>query len=132
MVLSPGFDVDRTIFFTFSEPDAGGNSRTAVARAVLGDTAISDVKSSIARRLRCPGSMHYGSRLVFDREGYLFVTLGERGEQDAGAGPGDDAGQGGEDPPRRQHPARQSGVPAAGRQSPASGATATAIRRARR
>ena len=26
--------------------------------------------------------MHYGSRLVFDREGYLFITLGERGEQE--------------------------------------------------
>jgi glucose/arabinose dehydrogenase len=82
VVLSPGFGVDRTIFFTFSEPDGVDGSRTAVARAVLGDTVISDVQVIYRQTPSRPGSIHYGSRLVFDREGYLFVTLGERGEPD--------------------------------------------------
>jgi aldose sugar dehydrogenase len=79
VVLSPGFDSDRTIFFTFAEPDAGGNSRAAVARAVLGDDAISGVQVIYRQTPSLPTSMHYGSRLVFDREGYLFVTFGDRG-----------------------------------------------------
>ena len=82
VVLSPGFAVDRTIFFTFSEPDAGGNSRAAVARAVLGDTAISQVAVIYRQTPSLPTTMHYGSRLVFDREGFLYVTFGERGLAD--------------------------------------------------
>ena len=82
VVLGPGFDVDRTIFFTFSEPDASGNSRTAVARAVLGDTAISGVQIIYRQRPSLPTTLQYGSRLVFDRAGFLFVTLGDRGLQD--------------------------------------------------
>jgi len=82
VVLGPGFGADRTIFFTFSEPDGIDSSRTAVARAVLGDTAISDVQVIYRQTPSRPGSIHYGSRLVFDRDGYLFVTLGERGEQE--------------------------------------------------
>jgi aldose sugar dehydrogenase len=35
---------------------------------------------------------HFGSRLVFDREGYLYITLGDRGEMDRAQRPGDHAG----------------------------------------
>ena len=82
VVVSPGFVDDRTIFFSYSEPDGPDTSRTAVARAILGETAISDVQVIYRQVPSRPGSMHYGSRLVFDREGYLFITLGERGEQE--------------------------------------------------
>ena len=82
VVVSPGFADDRTIFFSYSEPDGPDTSRTAVARAILGETAISDVQVIYRQVPSRPGSMHYGSRLVFDREGYLFITLGERGEQE--------------------------------------------------
>jgi len=82
VVLSPGFASDRTIFFTYSEPAGNDTSRTAVARAELGDTALSNLAVIYRQTPARPGSMHYGSRLVFDRGGNLYVTMGERGEQD--------------------------------------------------
>lgn len=81
VVLSPAFAEDRTIFFTFAEPAGSGNSRAAIARAVLGDAAISGVQVIHRQVPAVPSDMHYGARLVFGPDGNLFATFGERGEQ---------------------------------------------------
>ena len=78
VALSPAFDSDRMIYFTFAEPDAGGNSRAAVARAVLGESAISGVEVIYRQTPSLPSSLQYGARLVFDRDGHLYVTFGDR------------------------------------------------------
>lgn len=79
VVLGPDFASDRTIFFSFSEPTENG-ARTAVARAKLDvdNLALSDVRVIFGQRDDPRGNNHWGSRLVFDREGMLFVTLGDR------------------------------------------------------
>ena len=82
VVLSPNFASDRTIFFTFSEPVAGDQGRTAVARAELGEAGIAGLSIIYRQSPARSGTIHYGSRLVFDQAGFLYVTLGERGEGD--------------------------------------------------
>ncbi len=82
VVPGPGFATDSMIYFSFAEDAGNGESRTAVARARLGTAAISEVTVIFRQAPSRPGGMHYGSRLVFDREGYLFVTLGERNQPD--------------------------------------------------
>lgn len=79
VVLSPNFATDRTIVFSFAQPTAGG-ARTAVARARLDAEALKldEVKMIFAQNEDPSGNHHWGSRLVFDREGRLFVTLGDR------------------------------------------------------
>lgn len=79
VALSPDFGTDRTIVFSFAEPTAGG-ARTAVARARLDleGLRLEDVKLIFAQNEDPSGSHHWGSRLVFDRAGNLFVTLGDR------------------------------------------------------
>jgi aldose sugar dehydrogenase len=77
VVPSPAFARDRTIFFSFSEPTRGGG-RTAVARAVLDKDALGDVRIIFRQAQDPPGGNHWGSRLVFARDGNLFVTLGDR------------------------------------------------------
>lgn len=79
VALSPDFGTDRTIVFSFAEPTAGG-ARTAVARARLDleGLRLEDVKLIFAQSEDPSGSHHWGSRLVFDRAGNLFVTLGDR------------------------------------------------------
>ncbi len=79
VVLSPGFATDRLIYFSFAQPTAGG-ARTAVARARLDADALrlQDLRVIFAQKDDPPGSHHFGSRLVFGRDGTLFVTLGER------------------------------------------------------
>lgn len=79
VVLSPDYANDRTIFFSYAQPTARG-ARTAVARAVLDPDGLSlnSVKVIFAQKEDPSGGHHWGSRLVFGRDGNLFVTLGDR------------------------------------------------------
>ena len=79
IALHPAFGQNRLIYWSFSEPGAGGNC-TAVARGVLSENAraVEDVEIIFRQEPRVDSTLHFGSRLVFDRDGRLFVTLGER------------------------------------------------------
>lgn len=79
VVLGPDFARDRRIYFSYAEPTSGG-ARTAVARAVL-DTEglrLTVLERLFAQNEDPAGGAHWGSRLVFGRDGTLFVTLGDR------------------------------------------------------
>jgi aldose sugar dehydrogenase len=77
VAVSPDFQADRTIFFSYAEP-ADGGARTAVARAVLDGATLREVTVIFRQSPAARGNNHWGSRLVFDRAGNLFVTLGDR------------------------------------------------------
>jgi len=81
VVASPSFDRDRTIFLSYAEPTPRG-ARTAVARAELqidaDGASLRKLKVIFAQKHDPSGSHHWGSRLVFARDGTLFVTLGDR------------------------------------------------------
>ncbi|THF66305.1 PQQ-dependent sugar dehydrogenase [Pseudothauera nasutitermitis] len=79
VVLSPDFAESRLIYFSYAEPTTRG-ARTAVARAVLDAQGgkLEEVKRIFAQRDNPSGGHHWGSRLVFARDGSLFVTLGDR------------------------------------------------------
>jgi glucose/arabinose dehydrogenase len=79
VALDPDFESNRLIYLSYAEPGDGGNS-TAVARARLSEdgASLSDAQVIFSQRPKLPSEAHFGSRLVFDRSGNLFVTLGER------------------------------------------------------
>jgi glucose/arabinose dehydrogenase len=79
VVASPDFARDRLLYFSYAEPTVGG-VRSAVARGRLNGagSALERVERIFAQREDPPGRHHFGSRLVFGRDGSLFVTLGER------------------------------------------------------
>lgn len=77
VVLAPDFSQSRRIYFSFAEPREGGNG-TSVARAKLGDDELTEVEVIFRQVPAVESSGHFGSRLVFARDGSLFVTLGER------------------------------------------------------
>jgi aldose sugar dehydrogenase len=81
VALSPSFDTDRTIFWSFSEPRAGGNG-TSVARGVLSADRRSLEQVRVIFRVlpTYDGSMHYGSRLAFGPDGKLYISIGERSD----------------------------------------------------
>ena len=81
VVLDPAFAQNRTIYLSYAEPREGG-AGTAVARARLSEGALEDVRVIFRQRPKLGGGVHFGSRLVFARDGLLFVTLGERGDRD--------------------------------------------------
>ena len=79
VAVSPNFADDRLIVFSYAEPTAGG-ARTAVARARLDAEGLrlEDVRRIFAQNEDPSGNHHWGSRLVFARDGTLFITLGDR------------------------------------------------------
>ncbi len=81
VAVDPDFARNRLVYLSYAEAGEGGNS-TAVARGTLNDdaTALTDVRVIFSQRPKLPSTKHFGSRLVFDREGHLFITLGERSD----------------------------------------------------
>lgn len=79
VVTGPDFARDRSVFLSYAEPAARG-ARTAVARATLSADggALRDLSVIFRQRDQVSGGNHFGSRLVFARDGSLFVTLGDR------------------------------------------------------
>ena len=79
VVLGPGFATDRSVFLSFAQPTRDG-ARTAVARGTLSadGAALRDVSVIFAQKHASSGGNHFGSRLVFARDGNLFVTTGDR------------------------------------------------------
>jgi glucose/arabinose dehydrogenase len=79
VVLDPAFAENRRIYLSFAEPGEGGAAGTAVARARLNaDATALEGTEVIWRQQKVDGGNHFGSRLVFTRDGNLFVALGER------------------------------------------------------
>jgi glucose/arabinose dehydrogenase len=81
VALSPGFERDRTIFWSYAEPRRGGNA-TSVARGVLAadNRRLEQVQVIFRAVPTYDGDKHFGSRLAFGPDGKLFVTLGERSD----------------------------------------------------
>ncbi len=79
LVLDSGFAANRTLYFCYSEPGAGGNS-TALARARLADDqrSLQDVKVIFSAKPKVESRLHFGCRIVEGRDGTLFLGLGER------------------------------------------------------
>ncbi|MBB5208357.1 PQQ-dependent sugar dehydrogenase [Chiayiivirga flava] len=84
VAVSPGFASDRTVYLTYAEPDASGNNAgTAAIRATLVDNALQNVRQIFRQEPKLSRGAHFGSRIVFDGNGHLFIALGENGERAA-------------------------------------------------
>ncbi len=95
IAVSPKFAEDRLIFFSFSEPGRGG-AGTAVARAKLvtdeGTPRLEEVQTIFSMSKKTGTARHFGSRLVFARDGTLFITTGDRGKGERAQDMNDHAG----------------------------------------
>jgi glucose/arabinose dehydrogenase len=75
--VDPDFARNQLVYLSFAEPGEGGAS-TAVARGRLVDNALLDVRVIYSQRPKVEGAGHFGSRLVFSRDGHLYITQGDR------------------------------------------------------
>ncbi|MFN8251311.1 MAG: PQQ-dependent sugar dehydrogenase [Ferruginibacter sp.] len=80
VALDPEFEQNHTIYWSFSEPKDSGYNNTAVAKGVLNetDTMITNPQVIFRATPALKSNLHFGSRLLFDKDGYLFVSAGER------------------------------------------------------
>ncbi len=77
VVLHPQFAQNQLVYWTFSEAGDGG-AATAVARGKLEGNALTGVQVIFRQLPKVGGGNHFGSRLVWARDGRLFVGLGDR------------------------------------------------------
>lgn len=77
VALDPQFTSNQLIYLTYAEPGQGG-AGTAAARARLNGNALENLQVIYRQRPKVAGGGHYGSRLVFARDGALFITQGDR------------------------------------------------------
>lgn len=76
VVPHPEFPSNRMLYLSYSKPLSGDESTTAVIRGRYQDGALQDVEEIFEAKSR--GRGHYGSRIVFDGKGHIFVTIGDR------------------------------------------------------
>ncbi len=88
VVLHPGYRENAWVYLSYAEPANGGNS-TAVVRGRLqenkGHWTFTDARVVFRQSPKFASTLHFGSRLVFGRDGKLFITLGERSSRSADA-----------------------------------------------
>ncbi len=91
VALHPQFAQNNLVYWSYA---AGGSDGvgTEVARGRLAGSRVEDVQVIFRQQPKGGSGNHFGSRLVFDRSGMLYITLGDRGEKDRAQAPGDHAG----------------------------------------
>jgi glucose/arabinose dehydrogenase len=81
--VDPDFSTNRMVYFDYAEPGAKGNL-LAIAKGKLSqdETHLENIQVIYRAAPAWKGTLQYGSRIVFDKDGNLFVTTGERSDKE--------------------------------------------------
>ncbi len=84
VLIHPDFENNTFVYLSYSRinPNNSSERTTAVARARLEGNNLVDVENIFTALPYLNSGHHYGSRLVFDNNGYLYVSVGDRGYRD--------------------------------------------------
>lgn len=79
VVPHPQYASNRLVYISYAKPNADSTEgTTAVARARFENNRLVNLQEIFEARVWSQGRGHHGSRLAFDRNGYLFISLGDR------------------------------------------------------
>ncbi|ASL26060.1 PQQ-dependent sugar dehydrogenase [Azotobacter chroococcum] len=83
VALSPQFAADRLVYLSYAEAGDDGQAGTAVGRGRLSADLrrLEDFRVIFRQQPKLSTGIHFGSRLVFDRDGHLFIALGENNQR---------------------------------------------------
>ena len=83
VVLHPDFNNNGWIYFTYASEEGGEKGgNTALMRAKLRDNELYDNELLYKAGPNTTKGQHFGSRITFDNDGYLYFSIGERGARD--------------------------------------------------
>jgi len=89
VVPHPDYARNGWIYFAFSDPQKNAQgedvSMTRIIRGKLKDGALVDQQTVYQAKVETyikAGGVHFGGRIAFDKQGYLYFTIGERGQRD--------------------------------------------------
>lgn len=81
--LHPDYNENGWIYFSYASPEGEGEGgNTAIMRAKLKDNKLVENQLLYKASPNTKQGRHFGSRLEFDNEGYLYFSIGERGNRD--------------------------------------------------
>ncbi len=83
VALAPDFDKSRHVYLSYAEEGKDGKAGTAVGFGRLSDdnTQLEDFKPIFRQEPKLSTGNHFGSRIIFDRNGYMFIALGENNQR---------------------------------------------------
>ena len=81
VVLHPEYAQNGWIYWSYNAPGAGGWG-TALARGKLQGSRMTEVQVLFSMQPKTRSSQHFGGRIVFDKAGMLYLTLGDRGDKE--------------------------------------------------
>lgn len=83
VVVDPSYAQNNLIYFSYSGLEGEGEgAHTSVMRAKLGDFRLTEQVVIFEGGPNSTKGQHYGSRLAFDKQGYLYISSGDRGNRD--------------------------------------------------
>lgn len=91
VAIHPDYAANGWIYWAYNEPGAGGWG-TALARGKLQGTQMTSVEVLFSMRPKSRKNQHFGGRIVFDTGGFVYLTLGDRGDRDRAQKMDDHAG----------------------------------------
>ncbi|HEY0900206.1 MAG TPA: PQQ-dependent sugar dehydrogenase [Sphingobacteriaceae bacterium] len=78
--LHPRYKENGWIYIAYAKPGTGGGS-TAIIRAKLNGNKLQDIQEIYVTQPLSTSGAHFGCRIIFDKEGYLYFSIGERGNK---------------------------------------------------
>jgi glucose/arabinose dehydrogenase len=81
VALHPQYAQNGWIYWAYNAPGTGGWG-TALARGKLQGRRMTEVQVLFSMQPKTRSSQHFGGRIVFDKTGMLYLTLGDRGDKD--------------------------------------------------
>ena len=78
----PDFAANRILYLTYAKGGEGTLATTALARARLDGHALKDLEEIFVAENWSNSPTNFGGRMVFGRDGMLYLAVGERQEQD--------------------------------------------------
>ncbi len=83
VLLHPNFSSNQIVYLSYSKPEPGntGNATTAIMKAKLNGNVLKEQQDIFIAKPYSSTKHHYAGKMVFDKNGYLFFSVGERGNE---------------------------------------------------
>ncbi|MEY8253203.1 MAG: PQQ-dependent sugar dehydrogenase, partial [Colwellia sp.] len=82
IAIHPDYASNGWIYFSYAKADDKGNKSTAIMRAKLNGKMLTEQENIYIAQAYARKGVHFGSRLAFDNQGYLYFSIGDRGQRD--------------------------------------------------
>ena len=83
IALHPNYEENGWLYITYASPEGEGNGgNTALMRAKFENNSLTNKELLYKATPNTTKGQHFGSRIVFDNSGYLYFTIGDRGDRD--------------------------------------------------